>query len=153
MSPLNASGSIDGTIGAASPRQLGEVLQGSHIDLILRPSRFLFRPLDLPKRAGEFLEGIVRSQIDRLTPWSAAEAVFGWTPPHDAAKDRIELTVVATARARVAALCAVSHRVPVQSSISVSTLPNIDGRPRGSVEVLQQRWRRHARHRTHPARD
>ena len=93
---------IDGAVVGPLPQQLGEALKGSHIYLILKTNRFLFRPLDLPKRAGEFLEGIVRSQIDRLTPWSAADAVFGWTPPHEAAKDRIELTVVATARARVA---------------------------------------------------
>jgi general secretion pathway protein L len=55
----------------------------------------------LPKRAMEFLDGIVSAQIDRLTPWSASDSVFGWTPPRQLGSDRILLTVVATARALV----------------------------------------------------
>jgi general secretion pathway protein L len=129
---------VDGAIVGPLPRQFGEALQGSRIDLILKPSRFMFRPLDLPKRAGEFLEGIVRSQIDRLTPWSAADAVFGWTPPHDTAKDRIELTVVATARARVAPY--VQSLVDAgAASISVSTFQKLDGDSAIPVAILQQR--------------
>ena len=80
---------------------LAELLNGSEVEIVLQPSHFLVRPLELPKRAAEFLDGIVRSQIDRLTPWSAADAVFGWTQPVDAPDERISLTVVATARARI----------------------------------------------------
>jgi general secretion pathway protein L len=129
---------VDGAIVGPLPEQLGDLLHGSQIDLILSSSRFLCRPLDLPKRAGEFLEGIVRSQIDRLTPWSTAQAVFGWTPPREAAKDRIELTVVATARARVAPY--VQSLVDAgAASISVSAVPNIDGDGAAPVRILQQR--------------
>ena len=128
---------VDGSLVGQWPRQLSEALKGSHVDLILKPNRFLCRPLDLPKRAGEFLEGIVRSQIDRLTPWSAAEAVFGWTLPHEASKDRIELTVVATARARIA-----PYLQPLvaagAASISVATRAKADNSI-GPVTVLHQK--------------
>jgi general secretion pathway protein L len=129
---------IDGAIVGPVPQQLGEALQGGRIDLVLRSNRFLFRPLDLPKRAGEFLEGVVRSQIDRLTPWSAADAAFGWTPPHEATNDRIELTVVATARDRVVPY--VKSLVDAgAASISISTVPNSGGDDAVPVAIMQQR--------------
>jgi general secretion pathway protein L len=92
----------DGVIEQPLPERWAKMLRGSHVEMVLRPNRFLFRPLELPRRAVEFLDGIVRAQIDRLTPWTSTEAVFGWTPPVDAPNDRIELTIAATARALVA---------------------------------------------------
>src|SRR5450631_65447 len=93
---------VNGSVVGTLPPNWVTVLQGSRIELVLQPSRFLFQPLELPKRATEYLEGIVRSQIDRLTPWAANEAVYSWTPPVDTANDRIHLTIAATARAKIA---------------------------------------------------
>src|ERR1700678_4844742 len=87
-----ANGAVEGTL----PSDWQTMPRGGRAEMILQPSRFLFRPLELPKRAVEFLDGIVRAQIDRLTPWTANEAIFSWTQPVDAANDRIELTVAAT---------------------------------------------------------
>ena len=94
----------DGKIVGAVPAALAAKLKASRAELILQPARFVFRPLELPRRAAEFLDGIVRSQVDRLTPWSAAEAAFGWSTPTDAGNDRIVVTVAATARALVTPL-------------------------------------------------
>lgn len=81
--------------------ELAQLLQGSEVEIILRSDRFMTRPLELPKQASEFLDGIIRSQIDRLTPWRAADAVFGWSQPITAPDDRISLTVTATARTKI----------------------------------------------------
>jgi general secretion pathway protein L len=93
---------VDGSLDGSLPGNLIKAIRGSHIEVILKPDRFLFRPIELPKRAAEFLHGILRAQIDRLTPWNAREAAFGWTKPNDIGKDRIVLTVVSTAQSLLA---------------------------------------------------
>jgi general secretion pathway protein L len=92
---------IDGKLAGAHPDSIVAMLDGSRAELRLRPARVLFRPLELPKRATEFLAGVVRAQIDRLTPWAASDAAFGWSAPVEAGADRIAVTVAATARAMV----------------------------------------------------
>jgi general secretion pathway protein L len=94
----------EGGIGEKLEPEWSAAMRGAMVDLALQPSRFVFRTLELPGRAVEFLDGIIRAQIDRLTPWSPSEAVFHWTPPQAIADDHVELTVVATARAAVTPL-------------------------------------------------
>ena len=92
---------IDGKLAGAHPDSIIAMLNGSRAELKLRPARVLFRPLELPRRATEFLAGVVRAQIDRLTPWTANDAAFGWSAPAEAGADRVVITVAATARAMV----------------------------------------------------
>ncbi|HZZ63084.1 MAG TPA: PilN domain-containing protein [Roseiarcus sp.] len=102
--PLNEPSlrvSEDGFAGPTTGR-LRSLISKSRVDVELAPSRFLFRTLELPLGADQFLEGVVRSQIDRLTPWSADAAAFGWSAPRAVGPDRIAVTVAATARELVA---------------------------------------------------
>jgi general secretion pathway protein L len=80
------------------------LLARSRVDVLLLPSRFVLRTLELPRGANQFLDGVVRSQIDRLTPWSASDAAFGWSSPVDAGSDRISIAVAATAGEQIAPL-------------------------------------------------
>src|SRR5580692_1881857 len=90
-----------GIAGPISP-QTRSLIARSSVDVMLAPSHFIFRSLELPQGARQFLEGVVRSQIDRLTPWSANEAAFGWSEPTEAGNGQIAVTVAATARSLVA---------------------------------------------------
>jgi general secretion pathway protein L len=125
----------DGIVSDPLPPEWAAALRGSKAELVLQPSSFLFRPLELPKRAGEFLEGIVRSQIDRLTPWTASDAVYHWTPPGEAGNDRIVLTVVATARALVAPLVRAVTDLGATSVVVSTVAPGAEPIP---VTVLEQ---------------
>ena len=90
--------------GIADPisPQTQSLLARSSVDVMLAPSHFIFRSLELPQGARQFLDGVIRSQIDRLTPWAANEAAFGWSQPTDAGNGQIAITVAATARSLVA---------------------------------------------------
>jgi general secretion pathway protein L len=100
-----ATGGADGWLqlsdlraGGPSPSQFEVAVKGSRVELTLRPERFIFKTMELPSRAAEFLNGVVRSQIDRLTPWSADHAAFGVSAPAEAGAGRIAVTVAATAK-------------------------------------------------------
>lgn len=87
----------NGAVAGAQPDGASSALRGSRVELILRTDRFLFRPLELPSRATEFLDAVVRAQIDRLTPWNAEHVTFGFAKPRDVGSGRIAITVAATA--------------------------------------------------------
>ena len=105
---------------------------------MLQPKRFLFRPLELPARAADFLEGIVRAQIDRLTPWSASEAVFGCTAPVASGAESITTMIAATTRkVAMGYVQAVSAFHP--SAVAICT--DVAERDAGRVKVFEQKAR------------
>jgi general secretion pathway protein L len=108
---------VDGAIAEPLPAPWATMLHGSHVEFVLRPKRFLFRPLELPRPALDFLDGIIRVQIDRLTPWNAEDAVFGWTRPVDIAPDRIALSIIAAPRSMVSAFV---HALASRGAASVT---------------------------------
>jgi len=98
-------------------------LRGSRLDVLLRPDKILFRSIDFPKAASNFLDGMVRAQIDRLTPWPAGDAVFGLTPPQPIANDRIALTLAATSRQRILPLLRLAGDVGAASVAGLVEAP------------------------------
>jgi general secretion pathway protein L len=127
---------IGENIAPPLPRQWTSAFRDSRVEIVLQPSRFLFRPLDLPKRAAEFLDGIVRAQIDRLTPWTASEAVYHWTRPTETAGDRVTMTVVATARSVVAPLV---QAVADLGAAVVEVTTDVPGAEEARVKVYNRR--------------
>jgi general secretion pathway protein L len=123
--------------GAFSPSNLAAVFRGSRVEIVLRPKRFLFRPLELPTRAAAFVEGIVRAQIDRLTPWSASEAVFGCTAPAESGAESVTTVIAATTRkVAMAYVQAASSFHPAAVAICADVEHNA-----GRVKVFEQKAR------------
>ena len=120
---------------ASCSGETAAVLKGSQVELAMRPEQFFFRALELPRRASEFLDGIVRAQIDRITPWTASEAVVGWSKPTDVASDKISVTIAAAPRAQIIPLTQAVGGLGVKS-IFVSTTPPNAGN--GAIRVFEQ---------------
>jgi len=126
--------------GTLSAPNLAALFRGSRVEIVLQPKRFLLRPLELPARAADFLEGIVRAQIDRLTPWSASEAVFGCSAPTASGAESITTMIAATTRkVAVTYVQAVSGFHP--TAIAVCT--DVSERDAGRVKVFEQKARGH----------
>jgi general secretion pathway protein L len=139
---------VNGEVVAAGDGNAAAMLKASRAELVLQPGSFVFRPLELPRRATEFLDGIVRAQIDRLTPWSAENAAFGWSAPAEIANDRVLVTVAATARNLVMPLVTAVAGLGADSIVVSTVAPDaenpaaikvFDQRVRGALEVNRVR--------------
>ena len=131
---------VEGQIDYSRAAALGVPLAGSHIELVLQSERFLFRPLELPNRAAEFMPGIVRSQIDRLTPWSAADTAFGWSKPVEADAETILVTIAATPLTLVRPYVQAVAGIGAHSIAVFTTLP--EGAPDATpIKVWEQTGR------------
>ena len=124
-------------VAGAPAGDLARAIRGNRVEIVLDPSRFVFRRLELPRRAIDFLDGVVRAQIDRLTPWAAGDAVYGWGRPADIAGDRIAVTIAATARAAVRPILQGLSDLGA-ASIAVLTAPAADPAAGASIQVYDQ---------------
>jgi general secretion pathway protein L len=111
------------------PADWQNTLRGSQVEFLVRSNRVLFRSLDFPSRAEEFLGGMIRAQIDRLTPWTANEALFGWSPPSNIANERIQLTLAATSKSTIDPLVQLAGNLGAASIMASVEAPPGEGAP------------------------
>ncbi len=102
------------------PADWEAVLRGGRVEILLKSDHILFRSLDFPAQAVDFLDGMIRAQIDRLTPWAANDAVFGWSTPSKVANERIQLTLAATSRNKIQPLIQLASNLGA-ASVAVLT--------------------------------
>jgi general secretion pathway protein L len=119
------------------PREWREAFRGSRVEVELQPVHVMTHLFDFPDKASDFLDGMIRAQIDRLTPWTVNDAVFGWSPPAPIGNDRIEVTLAATSKLKVAPLLQLIESldgasVAVYATAPVGRIPLVD-RPLRSV--------------------
>jgi general secretion pathway protein L len=127
------------------PADWQAAFRGSHVETQLTPAHVLFRPLDFPKQAADFLDGMIRTQIDRLTPWSAEEAAFGWNAPSPSGQERIELTLAATSKQDIEPLLQFASGLGAQS-LTAFAVPPAGSAAQGKIKVLDQPLRGAAFH-------
>lgn len=108
-------------VGAAD---VAAALRGASVELVMQPTHYLFRPLELPARAAEFLGGVVRGQIDRLTPWPAERALFGWSEPDASSGGSITVTVAAMAKDSMAPYLEALDREGIRSIAVAAMRPD-----------------------------
>ena len=143
-----ADGTLTGPAGACRLEQgrfvfigVAPRLRNSSVEFRLSPARFMFRELELPAGAGDFLDGVVRAQLDRLTPWRASEAAFGWSAAAGTA-GLIRVTVAATKRQSVAALLDVAaHSVVVTTERAAGAARITILSQRSGALSRRARWR------------
>ena len=100
----------------------------------------LFRSLDFPKQAVDFLDGMIRAQIDRLTPWTADDVVFGWSPPSAVSNGRVELTLAATSKQELQPIIQLATGLEAASVAAFAALPATAGVP-AKIRVFDQSLR------------
>jgi general secretion pathway protein L len=126
------------------PAEWRSAFRGGRIEVHLRPAQVMTHQLDFPNKAADFLHGMILAQVDRLTPWSASDAVFGWSSPVPAPNDRIAVTFAATSRRKVdpvlefaetvdAASVAISAPVPADASTPIKLPIKLLDQPLRSV--------------------
>jgi general secretion pathway protein L len=87
-----------------SARAIAKLARRHSITLELPPRESVLQRINVPARAREFLPGIVRNQIERLSPWPADQVVYGFDATANAGDaDTLDARVVMTSRATVEA--------------------------------------------------
>jgi general secretion pathway protein L len=64
--------------GAQAPAEVTQAARNSLVVFELPAGMVVLRRITVPARAREFLAGIIRNQLERLSPWHAGEVVYGF---------------------------------------------------------------------------
>jgi general secretion pathway protein L len=122
-------GPVNERLAPALSEDWQSAIRGSRVEIMLSSQRVMARALDFPKQAADFLDGMIRSQIDRVTPWTANDAAFGWSSLSDGASDRIDVALVATSKRKIQPLIQLAESFGA-SSVGVFTLFSaVEGAP------------------------
>jgi general secretion pathway protein L len=119
------------------PADWKAAFRGSRVEVDLQPMHVMTHQLDFPLKASDFLGGMIRSQIDRLTPWAINDAVFGWSPPAPAGNDRIEVTLAATSKVKIAPLLQLAEAADA-ASIAVHATASANAEPACRILLLEK---------------
>jgi general secretion pathway protein L len=127
----------DGRPNPPLPADWAAAFRGSRVETQMTSDQLLFRSLDFPKQAVDFLDGMIRTQIDRLTPWAADDVAFGWSPPTEISNERVELTLAATSKQEIQPLVRFATNMGAASIAGFAVPPATGGEP-ARIKVFDQ---------------
>jgi general secretion pathway protein L len=91
--------------GATVPIEIARAAQNSFVVLKLSAEEVIFRRINVPAQAGSLLAGIVRNQIERLSPWRVDDAAHGFDARTSADATSLDVDVLVTPRAALEETC------------------------------------------------
>jgi general secretion pathway protein L len=119
------------------PADWKAALRGGRVEIDLQPMHIMTHQLDFPTQASDFLDGMIRSQIDRLTPWTVNDAVFGWSAPVPTGNDRIAVTFAATSKLKIAPLLQLAEASDA-ASVAIYATVSADAGAGGRILLLEK---------------
>jgi general secretion pathway protein L len=117
--PGSRGGAAASPSGAGLAAALASAGRHHFVTLELPPHEMVLQRISVPAQAREFLPGIVRNQIERLSPWPIDQVVFGFdTGANSTDPDQLDARVLMTsrgtleaARAELAAMGVAADRI------------------------------------------
>jgi len=99
---VRSGGGSRGRLPAAS--ELADAAARHFVTLELPPDEIVLQRIEVPARAREFLSGIVRNRIDRLSPWPVDQVAYGFDAVASQGNaDLLDTRVLMTSRAALEA--------------------------------------------------
>ena len=88
-------------LSASAVKRIARSARGRFVVLALAADKIVTRRLTVPAQAREFLAGIVRNQIERLSPWPAGEVMYGFVADKSADDGALNVRVLMASRATI----------------------------------------------------
>lgn len=100
-------GATLGTVddGTPIPVEIARVAEKSFVVLELDADEVISRRMTVPAQARDLLPGIVRNQIERLSPWRANQAAYGFDAQVSGDATSLDVRVLITSRAQLEDAC------------------------------------------------
>jgi general secretion pathway protein L len=122
---------VTADIGSTVPEAVARTVRKSFVILEFPLDKIVRRRISVPAQAREYLAGIVRNQIERLSPWQADQSVYGFdaeTSQEDATALNVRVLIAARAdidgaRDEVAAIGLAVDRVVACAGAAQATAP------------------------------
>jgi len=89
-------------LSGSTAKRIARAARGRFVILALAADKIVTRRLNVPAQAREFLAGIVRNQIERLSPWPASEVMYGFAADKSEGDSAtLDVRVLMTSRAAI----------------------------------------------------